>query len=327
MNNMSENIKEEFYQRIADKVKDYLPAVLQDVQITVEKIYKPEGIKTGLLVKSPAKNAAPVVYADDAYQAYINRDLPESVVLSNVAEHIVSAIQQTDQLEINTAFLSDFKTCSGMIQPELLNKKQNISFLNVYAYTYEKLDCIATYVMQLNDSMKLRVTNSMMESWGISKDFLRQTAILNMPDPVIQPLLKVMEDKFGIPMEGTGETPDIGLYVLTNQQFCYGAAEMMRPEVLELIGETLKGDYFILPSSIHEVLCLKDNGEMPVEALRQMVCEINQTQVEPADRLSDAIGYYSCQQKKMIDVRTEKELKDALMEPKEKKETKKKNYR
>ena len=57
-----------------------------------------------------------------------------------------------------------------------------------------------------------------------------------------------------------------------------------------------------------------------------MVCEINETQVEPEERLSDAIGYYNRSNRKLYDVRTEKELKGSL-EKTGKKEQRKKKYR
>ena len=43
-----------------------------------------------------------------------------------------------------------------------------------------------------------------------------------------------------------------GLYVLTNPMRSYGAAVIMDLEVLEMVGERLQNDYFVLPSSVHE---------------------------------------------------------------------------
>ena len=54
----------------------------------------------------------------------------------------------------------------------------------------------------------------------------------------------------------------------------------------------MKGDYFILPSSIHEVLLLRDDGNMDYRALEAMVREINATQVAPEERLSDQVYHY-----------------------------------
>ena len=48
----------------------------------------------------------------------------------------------------------------------------------------------------------------------------------------------------------------------------------------------------VLPSSIHELLILPDNGSMQLSELEAMVREVNATQVAPEDRLSDKVQYY-----------------------------------
>ncbi len=51
-------------------------------------------------------------------------------------------------------------------------------------------------------------------------------------------------------------------------------------DIRKQIGECLGSDYFVLPSSIHEVLILPDNGMFEVLELNAMVQEVNETQVE-----------------------------------------------
>ena len=318
--------KDEFYEMVAGKIKGYLPEVFQEARITVDEIYKPGNVRTGITVSLPSESIAPVIYLEDAYQKYMSGQWTENEVLRSVADDIVRLHQQMDRPVEDPMLFKDYEACAAMIQPELLSKSQDPAFLEKYAYTYEQPDCIATYAVQLNDHMKMRITNAILDVWGVSKEALREKAIQNMSDPVFQPLWQVLEEKFGVPKDMT-ENVGIGLYLLTNQTYINGAAELMRPEVLEMVGESLKGDYFVLPSSVHEVLCLQDDGNMSVEDLRNMVCEINETQVELEERLSDAIGYYNRSNRKLYDVRTEKELKDSLEKSVGKKEQRKKKYR
>ena len=51
------------------------------------------------------------------------------------------------------------------------------------------------------------------------------------------------------------------------------------PEFMDNMGELLGNDFFILPSSIHEMLVLPDDGQVDAEMLRDMVKEVNATQV------------------------------------------------
>ena len=91
-------------------------------------------------------------------------------------------------------------------------------------------------------------------------------------------------------------------FVVTNQQRIGGASALFYPKVMDKLGEVLGHDYFILPSSIHEMLVLPENGnnqneslscgKISADELRMMVTEINATQVSPAERLTDDVYYF-----------------------------------
>ena len=57
------------------------------------------------------------------------------------------------------------------------------------------------------------------------------------------------------------------------------------------------GDFFLLPSSIHEVILVPDNGKMDYRELEKMVHEVNETQVRPTERLSDNVYHYDSKEK------------------------------
>ena len=61
---------------------------------------------------------------------------------------------------------------------------------------------------------------------------------------------------------------------------------------MEQAAEQVGGDFFVLPSSIHEVLMIPDDGKADYRELEAMVQSINETQVAPADRLSDHVYHY-----------------------------------
>ena len=59
----------------------------------------------------------------------------------------------------------------------------------------------------------------------------------------------------------------------------------------EQIGESLKSDYYVLPSSIHECLILPAEGFSEAQ-LKTMVEEINETRLPPQEVLSNQVYYY-----------------------------------
>ena len=78
--------------------------------------------------------------------------------------------------------------------------------------------------------------------------------------------------------------------VLSNAKKINGAAAMTDKKILELALDKLGVDsLYILPSAIHEVLAVAMGTP---EELRQMVCEVNDSQVAPDERLSYNVYKY-----------------------------------
>lgn len=75
----------------------------------------------------------------------------------------------------------------------------------------------------------------------------------------------------------------------------HGARVIAYPNFIENAAQKLGGSYFILPCRIHELLLVRDNGQMSAQDLENMVKEVNTTQVEPCDQLTDHVYYYDAQ--------------------------------
>ncbi len=83
------------------------------------------------------------------------------------------------------------------------------------------------------------------------------------------------------------------IWVLTNEKGFLGASVLTRTDVLcELYNKV--GDYYILPSSIHEILAVPVNAceDGMTDALEDMVRSVNQTQVAQKDQLSDNVYFF-----------------------------------
>ena len=81
--------------------------------------------------------------------------------------------------------------------------------------------------------------------------------------------------------------------VLENQDFSGAAGGILFgiEQCFRNVSYCLGSDYFVLPSSIHEVLILPDNGLFEVPELNAMVKEVNETQVERQEQLSDKVQF------------------------------------
>lgn len=83
------------------------------------------------------------------------------------------------------------------------------------------------------------------------------------------------------------------LYVLSNRRRINGAAVVLYPELLRRLGETFGGNYYVIPSSVHEVLLLKDTEDEDVHRLNDLVRQVNEQQVLSEEVLSNHVYYYS----------------------------------
>ena len=90
------------------------------------------------------------------------------------------------------------------------------------------------------------------------------------------------------------------LRVLSNDRRAYGAACLLYPGVLEGIAEKEGCSLYILPSSIHEVILLPDDGEIVPDELKKMVAEVNRSYVAAEEVLTDSLYYFNMQNKEVV---------------------------
>jgi hypothetical protein len=98
-----------------------------------------------------------------------------------------------------------------------------------------------------------------------------------------------MDELIGQVISGENRVP---MYVLTNRSHYYGAACMLYPKLLKCIGEGLDSNFYVLPSSVHELIILQDLGMEDAATLMDMVKEVNATEVKEEEVLSDSVYYY-----------------------------------
>lgn len=84
-----------------------------------------------------------------------------------------------------------------------------------------------------------------------------------------------------------------GIFVLTNDDGRFGAVWIMYENVMKDVADKIGRNFYILPSSVHELILLTDYGCSSAEELKNMVVDINKTVVDTTDKLSDSIYYYN----------------------------------
>ena len=85
---------------------------------------------------------------------------------------------------------------------------------------------------------------------------------------------------------------DGGLFVLSNEKNVNGASAMFYEGVLDKAMLVIGSSFYILPSSIHEVILVPSTLSNSVSHFKEMVVAANKTVVEPYEVLSDDVYFY-----------------------------------
>lgn len=90
--------------------------------------------------------------------------------------------------------------------------------------------------------------------------------------------------------------------IVRNKEGMFGAINIYNEDCIKQVQEILRTkNFYVLPSSIHEVICVPTEG-IEVNDLLKMVTEINQTNVKPEERLGDFVLYYDEDTRQLIKV-------------------------
>ena len=191
-----------------------------------------------------------------------------------------------------------YEQAKEMLFPELIPQKGNESMLATVPH--EKVEDMAVvFRLDLHSEsgmmMSTRVNQTILDGFGVTADQMKKDALENAPHThpaTLRSMTEVLSEMMGgfpVPEPGPG---DPTLYVASMETFNRGAGVLAYPGFLEEASEKIGGNFFILPSSIHELLFLKDTGTMSRQELTKMVRTVNATEVSPEDQLSDNVYHY-----------------------------------
>ena len=190
--------------------------------------------------------------------------------------------------------ITDWSKVSGRICARLINAPKNKDYLeNKVVLPIPTTDIAYMYYVDLEnfnvEGAAIPVTKSLQSSWNISLESLHSTALTNTANimsPSVRPMNSVIQEIMGTDDEVVF-AESMTMYVITSKQMRNSAILATLPSVCRKLQHHF-GDYYLLPSSVHEMLAVPANLQSP-DALLAMVTEINHTQVEPKDRLSDDV--------------------------------------
>lgn len=287
---------QEFINEIIHNLKCILP---QDTDVKVHQVMKNNNlVLDGLTIMNPETNISPTFYLNYYYDDY-----KEHHDLNRIIDLILSTYRaQPDMKKIDVSFFTDFKEVKNNIVYKLINFSMNKHLLaDVPHIPYLDLAIVFYYMVNHEgfENGSILIHNQHLNMWNITDRELYQLAIENTPKRLPYHLMTMGEllKDTEFPMDRAG---DNSMYVLSNRSKIFGASTILYLNLLDEISEQLNSSFYILPSSVHEVILVPEHTPSQLKYYSNMVHEVNTNHVLDEELLSDHAYFYNREEKAII---------------------------
>lgn len=281
-----------FCDAICDGISNYL-LQYEIEQIRLETVCHNNGVEhVGLVILQKGESISPTIYLEQYYEYMVKQGQTIEQILSLLAteyHRICACMEQRKPLVV------DLKELQEHVFLRLVNYERNKEMLAHCPY-------IPFYDMAITFRYLVRMDEEGIASSLINYDNLEESEVTvealykaakGNTIRLFPPFLMRLDDflKSRYPQETAyPEEPEV--YILSNQQFIYGATMMIYKEVVADFSKQMGKSVYIVPSSVNEVLLCLTDTEKEKELLENTLREVNEFVVSEMDFLSDAVYFY-----------------------------------
>ena len=296
---------EEFKEQFINAVKERLYEQGSDMNVSVNEVKKLNESYEAMTVTPEGARVGVNIGLEKFYNAFSDGKSLDEVVRSAV-ETINHGINERPDFDIDS--FTDYSKMKEKLAMEVVSAETNKEMLeNVPHKNLEDMAIVYRFVLSSDEEGRasILVTNQLLDSLGITPEQLHADALEIAPQikpAEIRGMSEVMTEMMGPEQaEMMGIAPvapeDEQLFVATVPDKTHGASVLAYQNFMDQAAERVGGDFYILPSSIHEILIVPDNGQISLKELETMVRDVNATQVAPADKLTDNVYHYDSKDK------------------------------
>ena len=289
--------REAFYGSLREELLVRCPV---GMEISFQTITKNNDVRLhGCLLRRNESHIAPTLYMENFYDLYKD-GLSVGETADAMLRICVNSLDDVREFEFAP---EDWESVRKMIGMKVLGYERNPELLQRVPYIrYEDLAVVFIFVLKeagITGGVAV-ITSELSGLWGISAEELFAQARQSAP-VLLEPVVSNIRNMIGDCPEEVEEIIDdpenaVDMYILTNKSQTYGASALFYPGLLEKITDYLGGGFYILPSSVHEVILIPEAAGEP-DALRRMVQEVNRCEVPEDMILSDNVYYYDPEEK------------------------------
>lgn len=259
----------------------------------------------GIALELPQSRNQITIYLEDYFE-----DFKQGRSITEIAGRILKIQRQAPPNLAVDNFL-DFDMAKDHILFKLINYKKNEDQLKDMPYL-PFLDLAIVFYIALeigeNGIASILIHNDYLKLWEVDAKTLCSYAQRNAPfllPPKILPMADILKS---CPQKTlSGEFSDCqleyfssGIFALSNHCGCQGSSVILYQGILKKLGDAFQGNYFLIPSSVHEFLIYMEDIGVPKEIYTEWITSINETELDPQEVLSDHPYYYDRELDKLI---------------------------
>lgn len=267
----------------ADFIDVIEAAATQFGKVLIKQIDKADTSYTGLVIEKIGV-PSPVVNLDRLYADYCNGKtmcwcIDKTKEILNMTMDIPFA--PTDMLDWNKVKDRLFLRLVGNITDGIYR-----CIADMYLVPYVSVS--------EEEGMAARITPELLEEWNINEDELFEQAERNQE--TLRPVkIESLASRLGLPEAG------VKAYIVGTEHDWCGASAILYNGVVDKIKEKI-GDFYIIPTSIHEVMVIPKSEIPDVKHLKRVVNLVNGTDVDDTEMLTNSIYTYDFTAREIIKI-------------------------
>ena len=242
-----------------------------------------------IYAKKEKSNIYPTVYINEYYK----EDL-----LTEDIEYIAMKVSNTlknarmENADIVDEFI-DYELAKSNICLKLINAEENKEMLfDVPHRRFHNLAICYIYIVNNIDGIaSVLIKNEHLKRWDVKEKDIYDQAYINTMNKLpfkIWNLADIVNTCYNLELNNI----DIPMKVVSNEYKIFGANTMLYTDLMKEIGKELDSDFYIIPSSIHEIIVLSNDLTRTNKEILEMVIEVNKTVVSKEEKLADSVYFY-----------------------------------
>lgn len=265
--------------------------------VDLQKVTKVNVTLNALIIRKVSSPIGVTIYIDSLFDEYRSTGEEVSLLADKLLDYYHDEIVEASLSVSDLDVLKDKTSVFHRIYYKVINRGKNEELLKIVPHiqAVENSDLVLIFCILVDEgenmSASVTITNHLMKHFNFSLSELIAVAKENSPK-LFPASFKAMSAVLSGIMPFSSDEAEDSIWVLSNTRNTNGASVMCYEHLLEEIACKLNSNFFVLPSSLHELIILKDDKTISSSCLCELVRKINQTQVSE-DFLSNTVFYYN----------------------------------